>query len=81
MQKILMLERLRNPLNIGEKVFVLAERLKKKHAPGRLYQSTTENRPYFNRNRIFTTNKCVLTSDNTYIIGSRKTSKKLKIDF
>ena len=33
-------------LDIGEKVLVLAERLKKKDAPGRLYKSTTENRPF-----------------------------------
>ena len=35
------LKKLREPLEIGEKVLVLAERLKKKDAPGRLYKSTT----------------------------------------
>ena len=58
--------RLRDPLDIGEKVLVLAERLKKKDAPGRLYKSTTENTPFFNRNRIFIINKCVPTDNNTY---------------
>ena len=38
--------RLRNPLDIGEKVLVLAGRLKKKDAPGRLCKSTGENRPF-----------------------------------
>ena len=50
---------------MGEKVLVLAERLKKKDAPGRLYKSTTENRPYFNRNIILTINRSVLMGNNT----------------
>ena len=33
-------------LNVREKVLVLAERLKKKDAPGKLYKSTTENKPF-----------------------------------
>ena len=45
--------KLRQPLNIGEKVLVLAERLKKKDAPGRLYKSTTQNRSFFNKEKIF----------------------------
>ena len=40
-------KRLREPLNIGEEVLVLAERLKKKDAPGSLFKSTTENIPFF----------------------------------
>ena len=39
----------RSPLEISEKVLVLAERLKKKDAPGTLYKSTTENMLFFNR--------------------------------
>ena len=34
---------LRRPLNLAEKVLVLAERIRKKDAPGRLYKSSTEN--------------------------------------
>ena len=45
--------KLRSPLNIGEDVIILAARLKKKDEPGRLYKSSTENRPYFNREKIF----------------------------
>ena len=41
---------LRSPLNLTEKVLLLAERLRKKDAPGRLYKSSTENMSYFNRN-------------------------------
>ena len=45
---------LRSPLYLDEKVLVLAEKLKKKDASGKLFKSTTNNMPYFNRNRIFT---------------------------
>ena len=50
---------LRSPLDIGEKFLVLAEGLRKKDAPGKLYKSTTENRPFFNRNTVFNINKRV----------------------
>ena len=46
--------KLRAPLNLDEKVLVLAERLKKKDAPGILYKASTENIPFFNCDRIFT---------------------------
>ena len=42
-------KRLRSPLVVGEKVLALAERLRKKDAPGNLYKSTTENISFFNR--------------------------------
>ena len=73
--------RLRDPLDIGEKVLVSSERLKKKDAPGRVYKSTTENRTFFNRSRIFTINKRVLTGVNTYYYWLKESAKKLKIDF
>ena len=40
-------KRLRDPLEIGEKVLALAKRLRKKDASGRLYKSTTENISFF----------------------------------
>ena len=48
-----------------EKVLVLAERLKKKDAPGTLYKSTTENMPFFNREQIFIVRR-VLPKINSY---------------
>ena len=45
-------KKLRDPLQIREKVLVLAERLKKKDAPGRFYKATTQNRSYFDK-KIF----------------------------
>ena len=41
---------LRNPLCLDEKVFALAERLKKKDALGNLYKASTDNIPFLNRN-------------------------------
>ena len=45
--------KIRSPLEIGEKVLVLAERLKKKNAPDTLYKNTTKNMPLFNCEHIF----------------------------
>ena len=73
--------RLRDPLDIGEQVLVLAERLKKKDAPGRLYKSTTENHPYFNRNRICTTNKRVLAGNNTCYYWLKEDGQEVKNQF
>ena len=83
MQKILTRKkrRLCDHLDIDEKVLLLAETLKKKDAPGRLYKSTTENRPYFNRNRIFTINKRVLMGGNTYYYGLKENGQEVKNQF
>ena len=48
--------KLREPLNIGGKVLILAERLKEKDAPGRLYKSTTQNKTFFNKSKVFIIN-------------------------
>ena len=57
--------KLHEPLEIGEKVFILAERIKKKDAPGVLFKSTTENIPFFNKKEIFIIKKYILI-DNVY---------------
>ena len=57
--------KLREPLEIGEKVLALAEKLKKKEVPGRLYKTTTQNRPYFNK-KIFIIKKRVKTTSNEW---------------
>ena len=75
--------RLRDPLEIGEKVLVLSERLKKKDAPGFLYKSTTENRSFFNKDKIFIIRKRVpqtpggtfyywLSSDNSDRVDTKR---------
>ena len=47
-------KQLREDLSIGEKVFVLAERIKKKSAPGKFYRQSVQNISYFNKEKIFT---------------------------
>ena len=65
-------KKLRSPLTVGEKVLVLAERLRKKDTPGNLYKSTTKNTPFFNRNELFIVRK-VVPVDNTYYYWISKT--------
>ena len=70
-------KRLRSPLEIGEKVFVLSERLKKKDAPGKFYTSSTENKTFFNRHRIFIiVNRSKNKTIKALFIGSKKAIKK-----
>ena len=69
---------LRSPLNIGEKVLVLAERLKKKDVPGKFFNSSTDNIPFFNRNRIFTTYKKVKPNNNSYLYWLEENEREVK---
>ena len=68
---------LKSPLNLDEKVLVLAERLKKKDAPGNLYKASTDNIPFFNRNRIFTIYKRAKLNNNTYLYWVEEDGKKI----
>ena len=68
--------KLREPLNIGENVLVLAERLKKKDAPKFLFKSTTENIPFFNRKEIFKIDKYLLIGNvYNYWLKNEKNEK------
>lgn len=44
---------LRDPLEIGEEVLILSSRIRKTDAPGVLYKSSTDNRPFFNRKQTY----------------------------
>ena len=68
---------LRSQLNLNEKVLVLAERLRKKVAPGNLYKASTENMPFFNRNRIFTIYKTAKLNNGTYLYWVEEEGKKI----
>ena len=57
--------RLREPLDISERVLILASRLKKKDAPGVLFKSTTENKPFFSRKQVYIVKK-IVKIDNSY---------------
>ena len=59
-------KKLREPLTVGERVLILASRLRKKDAPGVLYKSTTENKPFFTRKQVYVIKKIVKTV-GTYI--------------
>ena len=71
----------RDPLNIGEKVLVLSERLKKKDTPGKLYKASTQNKTFYNKDNVFIIRKRLKSLDNVWyywiseanktIIGSR----------
>ena len=65
-------KRLREPLVIGKRVLILSSRLKKKDAPGVLYKSTTENRPFFSKKHIYTVRKIVKVNDVFNYWVSRK---------
>ena len=65
-------KKLCSPLTVGEKVLVLAERLRKEDALGNLYKSTTKNILFFNREEIFIVRK-VLPQENSYNYWISKT--------
>ena len=69
--------KLRSPLNLDEKVLVLAERLKKKDAPGSLYKASTEKIPFFNRDRIFTIYKRAKLENGVYLYWLEENGRKI----
>ena len=64
-------------MNLGEKVLVLAKRLKKKDAPGNLYKASTDNIPLFNRGRIFTIYKRAKINNGIYLYWVEEDGKKI----
>ena len=50
-------KKFRENLNIGEKVYVLAGRIKKKAAPEKFYKQSVQNISYFNKDVIYTIRK------------------------
>ena len=48
-QDIRQKKRLRKPVDLGKLVYVLAERVKKNDAPGRLLKSSIENQSFFKK--------------------------------
>ena len=61
-----------------KKVFVLAERLKKKDAPSKLFEASTENMPFLNRNQIFTIYKRAKLNNGSNLYWVEEDGKKLK---
>ena len=50
-------KKLREDLFIGERVYILAERKRKKSAPGKFCKQSVQNISYFNKDTIFTVRK------------------------
>ena len=73
----------REPLMIGEKVLILAERIKKKDTSGKLYKPTTQNKSFFNKDKIFIVKKRVKTKSNDwyYWVAEEKSDKINKFRF
>ena len=66
-----------SPLNLDERLLVLAERLRKKDAPGNLYKASTDNIPFFNRNMIFTIYKRAKLNNGIYLYWAEENDKKI----
>ena len=63
---------------IGEKALVLAERIKKKSAPGKFYNQVVQNISYFNKNEIFPIRSKQKIDKNTYYwVKNSKNNKYL----
>ena len=72
---------MREELSIDEKVFVLAERIKKKSAPGKFYKQSVQNISYFNKEKTFII-RAIQTIDKIkyYWLKNSETIRKLPKD-
>ena len=59
-------KKLRENLSIGEKVYDLAERIKKKSTPGKIYKQSVQNISYFDKDTVFTIRKKQLIDNTRY---------------
>ena len=59
-------KRLRQNFSVGENVYILAERIKKKSAPGKFYKQLVQNISYFNKDTVFTIRKKQTIDDIMY---------------
>ena len=71
-------KRLREPLGIDEKVLVLAERLRKKDAPGKLCKCTTKSKTFFNKDKIFTMSARSKLNNGNYLYWLNENGRKIK---
>ena len=74
--------KLREPVEIGEKVLLIVKNLKKKDEPSVSCKSWTGNKSFFNRNEIFKINKRVgINNGETNYYWIEKDSKTIKDRF
>ena len=71
-------KQLRTGLSIGERVYVLAERIKKKSASGKFYKQSVQNISYFNKEKILV-NRAKQTIDKItyYWLKNSETNRKV----
>ena len=63
---------------VGEKVLVLAERVRKKAAPGKFYKPSVQNISYINKNRTFIMRKTQpIDSIKYYCLKDAENNKKV----
>ena len=68
-------KKLREELNVGEKVLILAERLQRKPASGKFYKQSVQNFFYFNKENIFIIrNKRKIEDKTFYWLKTQKTT-------
>ena len=67
----------RDPLKIEEKVLVLSERLKKKNVPGKLYKASTQNKTFYNKDKVFIIRKRLKSLDNVWYYWISEANKKI----
>ena len=71
-------KQLREDLSIGEKVYVLAESIKKKSAPEKFYKESVQNISYFNKEKIFMIRAIQRINKITYYwLKNTETNRKL----
>ena len=59
-------------LDVGEKVLVLAKRIKKKSAPGKFYKQSVQNNFYFNKKTVLTIRNKQKIDRKTYFWSQKK---------
>ena len=69
-------EKLRDELFVGEKVYILAERIRKKSAPGNFYKQSVQNISYFNKDNVYY--KKNFTDWGNKILLAKRRSKQQK---
>ena len=75
-------KKLRTDLAIGENLLLLAERIKKKSAPGKFYKSSVQNISFFNKEKLFViSNKNTIDNKTFYWLADVKNGKTLKGKF
>ena len=65
-------------MDIGEKILVLAERIKKKSAPGKFYKQTVQKISYFSKKEIFTIRNKKLIKTYRWVKNSKNNKYLLK---